>query len=135
MLSEKAVMKTETVFSDDRTHRYLLRKEWDSKKPKATIIMTNPSTADILAIDYTTLYILNNLVKLDYGAVDVVNLISKTTTKMRVKEDLNEVMDPVNLDYIVKSAEKSDKVIVAWGKLGENNKKVRDLQDILLEHL
>jgi hypothetical protein len=135
MLSEKAVMRTETVFSDDRTHRYLLRKEWDSKKPRATIIMTNPSTADILAIDYTTLYILNNLVKLDYGAVDVVNLISKTTTKMRVKEDLNEVMDPVNLDYIVKSAEKSDKVIVAWGKLGENNKKVRDLQDNLLEHL
>jgi hypothetical protein len=135
MLTEKANMKTETVFSDDRRNRYLLRKEWDAKKPKATIIMTNPSTADILVIDYTTLYILNNLVKLDFGAVDIVNLVSKTTTKLRVKEDLDEIMDPVNLDYIIKSAEKSDKVIIAWGKLGENNKKVRDLQDDLLEHL
>jgi hypothetical protein len=132
---EKANMKTETVFSDDRRNRYLLRKEWDVKKPKATIIMTNPSTADILTIDYTTLYILNNLIKLDFGAVDIVNLISKTTTKIRVKEDLKEVIDPVNLDHITKSAEKSDKVIIAWGKLGENNKKVRDLQDALLEHL
>jgi hypothetical protein len=135
MLTEKVTMKTETIFSDDRKHRYLLRKEWDVKKPKATIIMTNPSTANILMMDYTTLYIVNNLVRLDFGAVDVVNLISKSTTKMRVKEDLGEVLDSVNLDYIIKSADKSDKVLIAWGKLGENNKKVRDLQEELLQHL
>jgi hypothetical protein len=58
MLTDKVVMKTETIFSDDRSHRYLLKKEWDSKKPKATIIMTNPSTADIMMMDYTTLYII-----------------------------------------------------------------------------
>jgi hypothetical protein len=135
MLTEKVNMKTETIFSDDRRHRYLLRKEWDVKKPKATIIMTNASTADILTMDYTTLYIMNNLVKKDFGMVDIVNLVSKTTTKLRVKDDMNEVMDSVNLDHIVKSAEKSDSIIIAWGKLGENNKKVRDLQDSLLEHL
>ena len=98
MQTEKGVMKTETIFSDDRRHRYLLRKEWDTKKPKATIIMTNPSTADISMLDYTTLYIINNLVRLDFGAVDIVNLVSKTTTKLQVKEDIADEMDKENLD-------------------------------------
>ena len=48
MITDKLTMKTETVFSDDRLNRYLLRKEWDNKKPRAAIIMTNPSFADLL---------------------------------------------------------------------------------------
>ena len=39
------------------------------------------------------------------------------------------------MEYIIKSAERADVIIIAWGKLGENNKKVRDAQDSLLEHL
>jgi hypothetical protein len=130
---DKAILKTEVAFSDDRRYRYILRKEWDTKKPKATIIMTNPSTADLLAMDYTTLYIMNNVIKLDFGTIDIVNLISKMTTKLDVKKDLE--VDEENFTVIYKSAEKSDKIILAWGKLGENNKKVRDVQDILLERL
>ena len=135
MPTDKAVVKTEAVFSEDRKHRYLLRKEWDTKKPKATIIMTNPSTADMLTMDYTTLYIMNNIVKLDFGAIDIVNLVSKMTTKLDVKNDFDLQPDTENIDTIFKSAEKSDKVILAWGKLGENNKKIRDAQDSLLERL
>jgi hypothetical protein len=135
MHTEKIMMKTETVFSDDRLHRYLLRKEWDAKKPKATIIMTNPSTADILMMDYTTLYIMNNIVRLDFGAVDIVNMTSMMTTKLKVHADFASSADMENINFIVKSAKESDKVIIAWGKLGENNKKVRDVQDILLERL
>jgi hypothetical protein len=133
MQTDKAVLKTEAIFSDDGCHRYILRKEWDSKKLKATIIMTNPSTADMLTMDYTTLYIMNNIVRLDFGTIDIVNLVSKITTKLNVKNDLE--VDEENFNIICKSAEKSDRVILAWGKLGENNKKVRDVQDILLERL
>jgi hypothetical protein len=135
MLTDKATVKTEAIFSDDRKHRYILRKEWDAKKPRATIIMTNPSTANMLTMDYTTLYIMNNIVTLDFGSVDIVNLVSKMTTKLNVKEDMDLKPNTENIDFILKSAEKSDKVIIAWGKLGENNKKVRDVQDSLLERL
>ena len=135
MLTEKATVKTEAIFSEDRRRRYLLRKEWEAKKPKATIIMTNPSTADMLTIDYTTLYIMNNIVKLDFGSIDIVNLTSKMTIKLDVQKDLDLESDAENIDFIVKSAEKADKVIIAWGKLGENNKKVRDAQDYLIERL
>ena len=135
MLTDKATVKTEAIFSEDRKHRYLLRKEWEPKKPKATIIMTNPSTADMLTMDYTTLYIMNNVVKLDFGSIDIVNLVSKMTLKLDVPKDLDPKLDADNVDFIIKSAEKADKVIIAWGKMGENNAKVRDAQDCLLEHL
>lgn len=135
MLTEKLILKTETVFSDDRCNRYLLRKEWDAKKPKATIIMTNPSDADLITIDYTTLYILNNISKLDFGSVDIVNLSSKVTTKLNAKLDLEVEIEKENAEFILKSAEKSDKIIIAWGKIGENNQRVRMAQDNLLKLL
>jgi hypothetical protein len=135
MIAEKAILRTEAVFSDDRLRRYLLRKEWDNKKPRATIIMTNPSTAGILALDYTTLYILNNLIKLDFGSVDIVNMVSLITVKLKVGENFASETEDENLDCICKSAKESDKVIIAWGKLGENNRKVRAVQDVLLERL
>ena len=135
MLTEKLTLKTEIVFSDDRSNRYLLRKEWDIKKPKATIIMTNPSAADLMTIDYTTLYILNNISKLDFGSVDVVNLSSKVTTKLNAKLDLDVEIEKENAEFILKSAEKSDKIIIAWGKIGENNQRVRKAQDNLLKIL
>jgi len=134
MITDRVTLKTETIYSDNRQHRYLLRKEWDPKKPKATIIMTNPSTADILTMDYTTMYILNNLVKLGFGSVDIVNMISKPTKKLKIKDDIDS-LDEINLSIIEKAADKSDSVIVAWGKLGENNKKVRVIQERLLARL
>lgn len=133
MKIEKVVMKTEVIFSEDKEHRYLLRKEWDNKKSKATIIMTNPSTANLLTMDYTTLYIINNLVKLNFGSVEIVNMISKPTTKLNTKEDINSTNE--NIEQIVKSAERADSVIIAWGKIGENNKKIRLVQNKLLEHI
>ena len=134
MLTKKLTLRTETVFSDDKCNRYLLRKEWDSKKPRATIIMTNQSAADLMTIDYTTLYILNNISKLDFGSIDIVNLYSIVTTKLTAN-DLDVEVEKENAEFIVKSAEKSDKIIIAWGKIGENNHKVRLAQDSLLKLL
>lgn len=101
MLIEKVMLRTETVFSDDRLNRYLLRKGWDTKKPRATIIMTNPSVADLMTMDYTTLYILNNISRLDFGAVDIVNLSSRITIKLNVNEDLGADIEKENTETAV----------------------------------
>ena len=39
MITETTAMQTTAIYSDDKTHRYLLRKEWDSEKKSAEIIM------------------------------------------------------------------------------------------------
>ena len=98
--------------------------------------MMNPSTADLLTLDYTTMYILNNLAKLDFGSVDIVNIVSRMTKKLNIKEDADSPEnEKENFGHIINAAQKADFVIVAWGKIGENNKAVRDVQNRLLEQL
>lgn len=133
MQTEKMLVRTEAVYSDDRTRRYLLHREWDVKKPKALIIMTNPSTAGTIALDFTTMYILNNIASLGYGSVSTANLVSKMTLRLNIKNDVE--FEEENFDQIVKAAQKADKVIIAWGKIGETSVKVRAVQDKLLARL
>ena len=133
MQIEHGVMKTEVVFSDCRTERYLLRKVWDESKPMVSLIMTNPSTANAVTIDMTVHYSICNLYKLGYGGVDILNMTSIISTKIDTKSDIS--LTDANVAQILKSAEKSDKVIIAWGKIGENIKKVKEVQLKLLGKL
>ena len=55
MLEETTIIKSKAIFSDDKGHRLLLRKEWDSEKPTAMVIMINPNTADTVNFDMTTM--------------------------------------------------------------------------------
>ena len=134
MIIEKSVMKTEARFSEDRAYRYILSKEWNSKKPRTMVIMTNPSSAGEVVLDLTTLYTINNLVALDYGAVDIVNIYPKITQKLKVDDvDLREI--EISDKIIVETAEKVDSVIIAWGRVGEKSKAIEKRQNELLEKL
>jgi len=134
MVTEQGTMKTEVTFNETKTERYLLRKVWDESKPIVSLIMTNPSSANVVEIDMTTHYIISNLYRLgNYGGVDILNMTSTITTKIDTTSKL--ALSDENAKYILKSAEKSDKVILAWGKIGENNKKIRLVQMKLLEKL
>jgi len=130
----KSVIKTETVFSEDRQHRYLLRKEWDKNKSKAMVIMINPSIAGEVVIDHTTMYVMNNLFKLNFGTVDIVNIFSNVDGSRKTKERIPE-SDKENENQIVMSGEKVDTIIIAWGKVGDNNKNIQGKQDAILNLL
>ena len=134
MIIEKSVMKTEVKYSEDRKYKYLTTKEWNNKKPRAMVIMTNPSSAGEVVLDLTTLYTINNLVSLDYGAVDIVNIYPKITQKLKVDDvDLREI--EISDKIIVETAEKVDSVIIAWGRVGEKSKAIEKKQNELLEKL
>ena len=132
---QKSSLRTEAIFNDDLTHRYLLKKEWDRNKPRATIIMINPSTADETTIDMTTMNVVNNLNALGYGAVDIVNMFSLITQKITMKYTMEQLVEKENDAYIEKSALKSDIVLIAWGSVGEGVRKIMNRQDELLEML
>ena len=129
----QGVMKTEVVFSDDKTERFLLCKEWSANDPTACLIMIHPSTANEVTNDATTGYAIANLLKLGFGRLEITNITSAIVPKLDTKKKLT--LSDENMDYILKSAEKSDKVILAWGKIGENNKRVSALQMKLLRKL
>ena len=103
MITEKDTIKCESIFNDDRTHRYLWKRVWDKDKPAISVIMLNPSQADNIITDTTTYLVVNNVANLgEYGGVEVLNLYSKLTTKLRFSESNDELNCEENDSYILK---------------------------------
>ena len=133
MLKEGGIMKTEVIFNESRTERFLLRKVWDDTKAIVSLIMLNPSSADVVIIDMTVHYAICNLYKLNYGGVEVLNLTPTISSKLDTKDEF--ILSDGNLNYILESPKHSDKTILAWGRCGEGNKKISDLQMEVIENL
>lgn len=125
-MTEKDTIRCESVFNEDRTHRYLWKRVWNKEKPLAAIVMLNPCQADNIITDTTTVLVVNNIARLEeYGGVEVVNLYSGLTSKLNFRwnsdEDLNT---PENDHYIRKAADECAVVILAWGKGAGTNKRI-----------
>lgn len=124
-MNEKSIIRTEALYNDEKTHRFSLKKSWDTSKPSASIIMIAPSVrANEIAMDITSLYVLNNCYQLGCGSVDILNLYSKL--------DANPFENcPENDEWILKSCHKADQVILGWGK-GQTQKSVDNrIQEVL----
>ena len=127
MITEKDTIKCESIFNDDRTHRYLWKRVWDKDKPLISVIMLNPSQADNIITDTTTYLVVNNVANLgEYGGVEVLNLYSKLTTKLRFSESDDELNCEENDSYILKSVESTSKTILAWGKAANTNVRIEE---------
>lgn len=111
MKTEKSTIKTEALFSQNHTHRLLLRKEWDNTKPVASVIMINPHSADTFSTDSTTMYTLNNLYSLGYGAANLLNLYTRICDRLMLRFNSDEdLLDPQNDEIILKCAAESDEI-------------------------
>ena len=134
MLEETTIIKSKAIFSDDKEHRLLLRKEWDSEKQTAMVIMINPNTADTVNFDMTTMLVLNNVSRLGFGSVNIVNLYSRIMEKLNLRfNGDDELIDDDSDAVIEQCAAMSDAIIIASGKLGKNTSRVRERQKYLLE--
>ena len=128
MKSEKITIKAESLFSDDGLHRYNLRKEWDKALPTATVISISPSSQSNVTADLTTQLITNNVHALGFGSFELLNLYSKVDVDVKKVKAIEGLWDEVTDTCIQASCDKTfksdgGKIILAWGKLAENNKK------------
>lgn len=124
-----STMTTKTILSDDTSRRYAIIKEWDKKLPRLAIIMLNPTDCEGVTIDRTTLYILQNCVRLNFGAVTILNLFS-TINDYKEKAD-----DKANLSCILAECDKADKIVYASGTGKKNNKAFQERERTVLESL
>ena len=97
------------VFSKDGKKRYKLQSVWDEKKPKACIIMSQPSTADELLTDQTTMLCYNNAVTQNFGGISIVNVFCGLGYK-------KPETDRINSSIVLEECGKADVVIVAYGR-------------------
>lgn len=128
----KTTLTTEAHFSDDGAKRYLLRKEWDNTKPKLAIIMLAPSTSSGIELDTSTQLVVNNVARLGFGGVDVLNL-SAVLNDFSLSEA--ETEDKENIKAIVASAKSANVVVYAAGVGKAKNKTFQRLQKAVLSKL
>ena len=137
MITEKETVKCESVFNEERTHRYLWKRVWNKDKPLACIIMINPCMADCIVMDTTTYLVVNNVASLEqYGGVEIVNLYSILTTKLNFKQNSDETLnDKENDTYIKKSVSECNITILGWGTGANTNKRITARIDSVMEEL
>ena len=126
-----STMETRAVFSDDGTHRYLLEKVWEPEKPRLGIIMLAPSTATDILFDSTTLQVLNNVSRLGYGSVSILNLFARLDDfALKHAEDTDEE----NLKMIAEVIGRCDTLVYApgVGKAGSRAFQMRQEQVLQL---
>lgn len=112
----KSTLKTEVVFDDEMANKYVVRKEWNKSKKAALVIMKSAGETNEVEQDRTTMYVTNNLARLDYGSAIIMNLfptiIGANSNESAVK----------NLKYLQEEMMKVDDVIIAVGTGIESSK-------------
>ena len=116
-------------------YRYLLWREWNSSYTldsrynegnlsnalsgkTVSFIMLNPSRADARINDPTITRCINFAKFWGYERLEVVNLFAYRTPYPSLLKQAAEPIGRDNDRYIIESAEKSDRVILAWGNNG-----------------
>lgn len=126
MRRTKSIIKTEVIYDDEMKNKYLIRKEWNKNQKSALVIMKVAGQANEIMQDQTTMYVINNLSKLGYGVVDIVNLFPSASGN-ETKESAIE-----NLKCIQEAILRVDDVIIAVGKGAEKNKKAIERLNMIL---
>ena len=99
--------------SDNKKHRYSLKRIWDKDKPKVLFIMLNPSLADNYKDDPTIRRLIKFAKLFGYGGFYVGNLFSYITPYP--KELKNNIITKKNSSSVKKMINKVDDVVYAWG--------------------
>jgi len=132
---KEATVQSKVIFSEDRRHRYLLERVWDSNKKVATVIMINPSFADELKTDMTVCKLMNFLMDNDFGSIRIVNLYAFISTDPSALVNNPDAVGILNDQYIENSISNTDLIIVAWGiEKTKYTKRKAYVRNILIKH-
>lgn len=137
-MSKRSCVKSRAFIGYDnnrRKHRYLLERIWDNseKKGMATIVMFNPSYADELKYDKTSMNVVNYLLdKEKYNGVYILNLYSIVETNGKnVTGRLKKVGNDRSNRFMKIAFKNSKDIYVAWGSSKNNDKRIKEVKNIM----
>lgn len=113
----KGDARSEAVYSDCESYRYLLTRVW-AAGPKALFIMLNPSTATEVQNDPTVERCERRARALGFGAFRVTNIFAYRATDPKVMRAAADPIGPENDAAILLSLNWADQVICGWGNHG-----------------
>ena len=118
----KQLHKT-AVISRCEKYRYKLTRTWDEDKGKVLFVMLNPSTANHIENDLTTIRCINFAEKWGYGGIMIGNIYPFRAKRPKdLKKWLNEGSDYAlwksgddNRNHVEEMAREADMIVCAWG--------------------
>ena len=113
----KQLHKT-AVISRCEKYRYKLTRTWDEDKGKVLFIMLNPSTANHIENDLTTIRCINFAKKWGYGGIMIGNIYpfrAKRPKDLRKWLKDGGTYQFFNRDAVHQMAEQADLIVCAWG--------------------
>lgn len=91
---------------------------------KILVICTNPASNNLLIVDTTTNYLMNNLFPLGYSTITVCNLFADITEKLK---PANAGDNTENMDYIKEVLKRDfNEILIGFGNGFIGNKKVAE---------
>ena len=108
-------LENDAVISACGRYRYLLRRTWDHKKPRALYVMLNPSTADARVDDATIRSCVRLASSLGYGSIEVVNVFAYRATNPDELLTADDPAGPENEWHVEAALGRCDVPILAWG--------------------
>lgn len=127
----------ESIFSDDRRHRFILRRKYSSSRyqlndSKIVFILINPSYSDELLFDKTNRLASNIGVKDGYNEVVILNIFSLVTKDTKtLNKELQSANHQKNDLYIVEEIKKASRVILAWGIDDKYKDRIEDVKQLI----
>ena len=118
----KQLHKT-AVISRCEKYRYKLTRTWDEDKKKVLFIMLNPSTANHIENDLTTIRCINFAEKWGYGGIMIGNIYPFRAKRPKdLRKWLNDFIysdghgaTKTNEVHVKEMAEQADIIVCAWG--------------------
>ena len=114
-------MTKSAIISDCNKYRYELHREWDRSKGKVLFIMLNPSTADGLNNDLTTIRCMNFAKKWGYGGIMIGNIYPfrakrpKDLKKWISDDSISLELYSSNIYHVQDMMNQCDLTVCAWG--------------------
>ena len=131
---QSVILERIGIFSQtmDKRFEYTMeRKEAQGKK--ILVICTNPTSDNLLVVDTTTNYLMNNLFSMGYSTVTLCNLFAEITGKLHpIKAGDNAE----NMEYIKEVLKRDfDEILLGFGNGFVGNKKVNEEKENLYKLL
>lgn len=111
--------RSDAVFNEDLTHRYLLTRRWAQGAPTAVFLMLNPSTATAHEDDPTIRRCIGYARREGCNALTVLNLFGlRATNPAELPRYPGDPVGERNDEFIGEHAQPGRLVIAAWGVHG-----------------
>ena len=117
---EEIKENTRATISNCSAYRYELHRAWDLDKPKVLFIMLNPSTADAIHDDATTIRCINYAKRWGFGSMMIGNIYpyrTKSPRELMAWKTFGETYSVFkrNKQHVETMIDTAELIVCAWG--------------------